>query len=201
MSGQIVVKAIAGLVLFLQLPVPLYWFVVHPQVNFWRRHKKAAYITAVSIAWGTVTLFLVLARKWLFLREIRWPGVPFGLALIFADIYLFRRAILELGKARFVGDMELSGGGEVIRTGIFARIRNPRYAGSFLAVAGACLLAGTGWMWLTAAAWGVLMFTAILLEEREMRARFGVAYVEYCHDVPRFLPRTWARSDADSMPD
>jgi protein-S-isoprenylcysteine O-methyltransferase Ste14 len=200
MRAQTVVKAIEWLVLFLQLPVPLYWFVVHPQVSFWRRHKKAAYITALAVAWGTGTLFLVLTRKWLFLAEIRWIGIPFGFTLIFADIYLFRRAMLDLGKERLMGDAELSGGGEVIRTGIFAHMRNPRYAGSFLAVAGACLLAGTSWMWLTAALWGVLMFSVILLEEREMRARFGEAYQEYCRQVPRFLPRIWERSRENSVP-
>jgi len=200
MRVQMVVKAIAGLVLFLQLPVPLYWFVVHPQVNYWRRHKRAAYITALTLAWGTGTLFLLPARKWLFLPEIRGPGVPFGLALVGADIYLFRRAMLDLGKERLMGDAELSGGGEVIRTGIFAHVRNPRYTGSFLAVAGACLLAGTRWMWLTAAVWGMLMFSAILLEEREMRMRFGAAYAKYCRQVPRFLPRIWARSTANSIP-
>jgi protein-S-isoprenylcysteine O-methyltransferase Ste14 len=197
MRVQTVMKAIAGLVLFLQLPVPLYWFMVHPFTAFWRRHKKAAYITATTLAWGAGAVFLFLARKWLFPAEIQWPSVPLGLAFILADVYLFRRAILDLGKARLVGDVELSGGGNVIRTGIYAYMRNPRYSGSFLAVAGGCLLAGTRWMWLTAIVWCMLMFSALLLEEREMRARFGDEYLKYCREVPRFLPRRRTHSAAD----
>ena len=37
---------IAAVVLFLQLPIPLYWFVMHPQVSYWRRNPKAATLPA-----------------------------------------------------------------------------------------------------------------------------------------------------------
>ncbi len=43
-------------------------------------------------------------------------------------------------------------------------------------------------MWIVAVVWLVLMLVAILCEEREMRARFGAAYVDYCRRVPQFLP-------------
>jgi protein-S-isoprenylcysteine O-methyltransferase Ste14 len=87
-----------------------------------------------------------------------------------------------------VGQTELSGGGEVVHRGIYARIRHPRYIGSFLAVVGACCLAGTHAMWIVAAAWLVLTRIAIALEERELHNRFGASYEEYCRRVPRFVP-------------
>ncbi len=101
---------------------------------------------------------------------------------------MFWRVQRDLGGARLVGKTELSGGGEVARSGIYARMRHPRYTGSFLAILGACLLAGTRLLWMVALAWAVLTRIAIALEERELRARFGAAYDEYCRRVPRFVP-------------
>jgi protein-S-isoprenylcysteine O-methyltransferase Ste14 len=43
-------------------------------------------------------------------------------------------------------------------------------------------------MWIVAASWLVLTRIAILLEERELRNRFGVSYSQYCRRVPRFVP-------------
>jgi protein-S-isoprenylcysteine O-methyltransferase Ste14 len=87
-----------------------------------------------------------------------------------------------------VGQTELSGGGQIERSGIYARIRHPRYIGSFLAILGACLLAGTRATWVVAAVWLVLTRIAIALEERELHDRFSVSYEEYCRRVPRFVP-------------
>ena len=94
----------------------------------------------------------------------------------------------DLGAARFIGQTELSGGGEITRQGIYARIRHPRYVGSLLAIVGACCLAGTRLMWTVAAVWTVLTLIVISLEERELRTRFGAEYEDYCRQVPRFLP-------------
>jgi protein-S-isoprenylcysteine O-methyltransferase Ste14 len=35
----------------------------------------------------------------------------------------------------------------------------------------------------------VLLWVIVLLEERELRERFGQAYVDYSARVPRFVPR------------
>jgi protein-S-isoprenylcysteine O-methyltransferase Ste14 len=88
-----------------------------------------------------------------------------------------------------VGKTELEGAGEIERGGIYSRIRHPRYLASFLAILGACLLAGTHILYLVAALWLALMAVIIALEEREMRHRFGAAYRDYCRKVPRFFPK------------
>lgn len=77
----------------------------------------------------------------------------------------------------------------MVTHGIYSQIRHPRYLGSAFAVVGACMLAGTPWMWLAAGLWMALTFSAILLEERELRTRFGAAYNAYARRVPRFFPR------------
>jgi len=180
---------VAAVVLFLQLPIPLYWYVMHPQVNFWRRHPKAGFVTGVLFSWPPVTAAMVIYRQELFRRD--WPplaSIVVGFALIIFEVWIFWRVNRDLGGARLVGRTELAGGGEMIRAGIYARIRHPRYMGSFLAIIGACLLAGTSTMWIVASLWAVLMLVAISFEEREMRNRFGSAFEEYCHRVPRFVP-------------
>jgi protein-S-isoprenylcysteine O-methyltransferase Ste14 len=180
---------LAAIVLFVQLPIPLYWFVVHPLVKFWRRHPKAAYITGVLCSWPPVTVALVVYRRELFRRD--WPSagaVAAGLALIIFEGWIFWRVHRDLGTSRLVGRTELSGSGEIAYSGIYARIRHPRYTGSFLAILGACFLAGTRVTWMVAGVWMVLALVAISFEERELRARFGASYEEYCRRVPRFLP-------------
>jgi protein-S-isoprenylcysteine O-methyltransferase Ste14 len=111
-----------------------------------------------------------------------------GLALIVFEGWIFWRVDHDPGTARLMGKTELTGGGEMTRHGICARIRHPRYAGSFLAVVGACLLAGTRPMWFVAEVWLALTLAAIPLKERKLRTRFGEAYEEYSRRVPRFVP-------------
>jgi protein-S-isoprenylcysteine O-methyltransferase Ste14 len=189
MLAMTVLGWLAAVVLFLQLPIPLYWFVVHPQVNFWRRHQNASYVTGLLLSWPPVTAALIYFRASLFRKD--WPpswSVALGLALIVFEGWIFWRVHRDLGLERLVGKTELSGQGEIVQHGIYARIRHPRYAGSFLAIVGACLLAATPTMWIVASGWTVLTLTAIALEERELSTRFGPAYVAYCREVPRFIP-------------
>ena len=180
---------LAAIVLFLQLPIPLYWFVVHPQVKFWRRHPRAVYIAGLAGSWLPVTIAIVIFHRKLF--RSGWPSagaLVLGLALIVFEGWIFWRVSHDLGTSRLVGQTELSGAGEMQRGGIYSRIRHPRYNASFLAILGACLLAGTRAMWIVAGVWLVLMLVAISFEEREMRTRFGALYADYCSQVPRFVP-------------
>jgi len=88
-----------------------------------------------------------------------------------------------------VGKTEISGAGEIESGGVYGTIRHPRYTASFLAIIGACILAGTRLAWTVTGAWLVVMTIVITLEEREMRARFGREYEDYCKRVSRVIPR------------
>lgn len=190
-----VFRWIAAVIFFLQLPNPIFWLVVHPQIDFWRGRARAAYITALVISWGLVTVLLIIFHNALLSRTR--PGdlrIGAGLLLIAADIWLFARVRRDLGTSRLIGKPELAGRGEVVDTGIYARIRNPRYTGMIASVLGACLLAATPLMWRVASVWLLLVLAVIRFEERELRARLGAPYLEYCRHVPRFLPRDLFRS-------
>jgi len=185
---------IAAIVLFLQLPIPLYWFVLHPARNFWSTRRNAAYITGLLLSWLPVTIALAAFHRELFRRDWTAPWeFAAGVVLIAVELWIFWRVKRDLGAARLVGATELSGGGELAQNGIYARIRHPRYAGSFLALIGACLLGATRTMWIVVTAWTFATLLAIAMEERELRARFGADYEKHCERVPRFVPRTGAR--------
>ncbi len=182
-------RYLAVAVFFLDLPVPIYWFVLHPFHGFWGRHVRAAFWTAGLGAWALGGIFVgVFWRRFLSRGAPALPVIVAGILLIFADVILLHRAGRELGHKALVGHSELTGKPEMISNGLYAHIRHPRYVGMIAAVAGACLLAGTRFAAITGAVWFALVMASIRLEEQEMRRRFGQAYEDYCRRVPRFLP-------------
>ena len=181
---------IAGAGLFVLLPIPVYWFVVHPFVGFWRRIGRAAGLwVAGPVAWASAGLFLYLFySRLLNSRNAPVWAVVLGFALMAVALGVFTRVRRELGGDRLIGKTELRGGGELRTDGLYARLRHPAYAAQMLTMLGLGCLAGTLAFWLVAGVWWVLLLTAIGLEERELHARFGPAYDEYRRRVPAFLP-------------
>ena len=181
--------AVAGFVLFFELPIPIYWLIIHPLNAFWRNRVRAAFWIGGLTAWIAGGVLLWIFRP-LLLAATRpsWVAIAAGLALIGVEVYLFLRVERELGSRRLVGLAELTGTGEMFTGGLYAHVRHPRYTGMFCAVVGAALLAGTLRLWAVLAFWWVLALAVIRLEERELAARFGPAYEAYRKRVPAFLP-------------
>jgi protein-S-isoprenylcysteine O-methyltransferase Ste14 len=183
-------RYLALLVFFLDLPVPLYWFILHPFADFWRTRVRAAFYVAGLGAWMPGGIFVFLFRNRFLAADT--PSIPFALlgsALIAVNGFLLYRAGKDLGHMKLVGHAELTGKTDLVTEGIYSDLRHPRYAGMIASIAGACILAGSRWGLAVSAFWLVLVFAVILLEEREMRSRFGAVYSDYCRAVPRFLPR------------
>jgi protein-S-isoprenylcysteine O-methyltransferase Ste14 len=181
--------AIAGFVLFFELPIPIYWLILHPFNSFWRTRVRAAFWFAGLTAWtcGGVAL-------WHYRHALLAPERPFwfvvvaGFALIGVEVYLFARVERELGSRRLVGHAELTGTGEMFSSGLYAHVRHPRYAGMFCALIGAALLSGTRFLWIVLLLWWPFALIVIRLEEVELANRFGPSYQEYRKRVPAFLP-------------
>jgi protein-S-isoprenylcysteine O-methyltransferase Ste14 len=182
-------RAFAVFFLFFELPIPIYWLILHPFNRFWRRRVRAAFWFAGLTAWisGGVLLW-IFRRSLLMPTRPPWTAIVAGFALIGVEIYLFYRVERELGSRRLIGHAELTGTGEMHTGGLYARVRHPRYSGMFCAVVGAALLCGTPLLWIVVALWWPLALFAIRMEEREMAARFGPVYHEYRKRVPAFLP-------------
>ena len=181
--------ALAGFILFFELPIPIYWLILHPFNSFWRSRVRAAFWFAGLTAWicGGVALWhfrqLLLAAS-----RPPWFAIATGFALIAIEGYLFVRVERELGSRRLVGHSELTGTGEMFSSGLYAHVRHPRYAGMFCAVLGAALFAGTRLLWIVLAVWLPFALIVIRLEEKELAVRFGPGYEAYRKRVPAFLP-------------
>jgi protein-S-isoprenylcysteine O-methyltransferase Ste14 len=181
---------IAGAVLWANLPVPIYWLVLHVRVEFWRRHVRAGYAAAIVAAWGSASVV-----AWLYGRQlldaqavpqlVRWAGV----LLILFDAWVITNVERQLGVRRLIGHAELEGAGEMKRDGFYARVRHPRYAAMMISTLGACLMAARLVMWCLAVVWAVVVWAMVRVEERELVARFGADYEEYRRRVPAVIPR------------
>jgi len=180
---------VVGFVFFFELPIPIYWLILHPFNSFWRRRVRAAFWFAGLTAWTCGGVLLWAFRHLLLSAAIpSRMAVVAGFLLIGVEVYLLVRVERELGGRRLVGQAELTGTGEMFTGGLYAYVRHPRYAGMFCAVTGAALLAGTPLLWGILLAWLPFALLAIRLEERELAARFGPPYEDYRRRVPAFFP-------------
>jgi protein-S-isoprenylcysteine O-methyltransferase Ste14 len=185
-----IVSYLALIIFFLDLPVPIYWFILHPFTDFWRRNIRAAFWFAGLFAWTAGAIFVVIARHQLLGENI--PSLVrslIAIPLIAADFLLLFYSGKFLGAKKLVGHAELSGKSELTTTGLYKYVRHPRYTGMICAIVGACLLVQTEFAWTVSAIWLACVLLSTLLEEREMRRRFGPAYEAYSRSTPRFLPR------------
>lgn len=186
--------AVALFVLVLQLPIPVFWLVIHPTVEFWRRSRRAYFLAVGATVWFLGAVLLLGWRHWwLADRFSRHPLVALaGVALIGVDIWLIRRVEHQAGWRVLVGLPELQSGGQrgrVVAGGVYDRVRHPRYLGMMMAWLGAALLSGATRLLLLVMVFIGLAVVVTELEERELLRRLGSEYADYRRRVPRFLPR------------
>jgi len=202
---QPVLDVIALFLLWLQLPIPLFWLLVHPAAGFWRRYPRACYYGVGPTVWLAVGALLFGGRDW-WLAERFWPAaagwIPalVGSALVTTDFWMIRRIERVISVRVLVGLPELfsarspAGAGRptpVVESGLYARVRHPRYLGMMMSWVGAGLIAGATRL---AALVAVFIGLAVLvteLEERELLSRLGDSYADYRRRVPRLVPRLW----------
>jgi protein-S-isoprenylcysteine O-methyltransferase Ste14 len=190
------IRYAVALLTVLTLPFAvLYWYLVHPFVGFWRRLGPAwtyVILTALAILIGYAT--------W----QVRGPllaveygtGPPLWVAAAAAyalAIYVEIRCRRHLRLATLAGLPEIrspeQSGGRLLCEGIYAQIRHPRYVSVSAGMLAAALFCNYLAVWVLAVAVPLALVGVVHFEERELRERFGEAYVEYAERVPRFVPR------------
>jgi protein-S-isoprenylcysteine O-methyltransferase Ste14 len=199
---RLLADTIATLVLLAELPVPLFWLLIHPRINFWRRRPRAWYYGTGLAVWLLTWACFLIPHTWWLEKRFGWHVwmALAGAALVAADVWLIHQAERQAGWRILVGLPELrppAAPGAVVSAGIYRRLRHPRYGGMMLAWWGAVLLMGATRPLVLVLVFTLLTFAVMELEERELLARLGEAYARYRRQVPRLIPsiRTpvWAR--------
>ncbi|MBI4166633.1 MAG: isoprenylcysteine carboxylmethyltransferase family protein [Acidobacteria bacterium] len=174
-------------------PAPFFWLLIHPAIDFWRRQGTRAYWVALPV-WAGTDCVLFLVRPVLYARRFDRSLVLWvmGVALIALALWLDRGVLRQFSVRRIVGLPEIHperGKGEVVRGGIYAYIRHPRYLEYILTFFGLALLTGALGIFALAIVTYLMYLIVAPLEERELRDRYGAAYEAYAREVPRFIPR------------
>ncbi len=175
----------------------LYWFSLHPLIGFWRR---AGVRLTLAVHWAmilAVAAGVYGMRGPLLAVEFGtdWGLLTAGATLLIASVAIGRALGRHFGRRVLLGIPELAPDGNASRLitgGIYSRIRHPRYLELMLAVAGYALVTNYLAVYVLAVAGPFAVALVVRIEERELRARFGAEYVEYCARVPRFIPRRTA---------
>jgi len=174
-------------------PALLFWFIVHPLARFWRRLGATwthALLWPILVS-GMAALFT--QRGWLLRVEYGINGilVAAGATLILLSAWMLAILRRHLTLATQMGMPELSSQGaqRLLTGGIYARLRHPRYVQMEIALLGWALIANYLAAYLLLLGSIPLVYLIVLLEERELRDRFGDAYEQYSRRVPRFFPR------------
>jgi protein-S-isoprenylcysteine O-methyltransferase Ste14 len=190
------VRCVFAVLLLVGLPPGLLmWFIVHPFVGFWRRLGVRA-----SLAINTVVMVAGVVGLWV-LREpllghdlgTSWPLVVLGVALCVVAIrmglarrkYLTFRILAGVPEFARAEDEQ----GTLLTEGPYARIRHPRYVELMTWTFAYAFIANYVGVYILALVTPPLVHLVVLMEEQELRDRFGEEYGLYSARVPRYIPR------------
>jgi len=188
---------LALLTVVLVPPFLTIWFLVHPFARFWRRlGPTPTYLICGAIIASLVALLFHFHQPLLRARFGPSPVLAVIAALFFlASLTLGVQIRKQLSLSVLFGLPELSPtrSGSLLTEGLYARIRHPRYLQVCLSLTAFALFCNYLATWVVWAAYFPVVYLVVLMEERELRDRFGEEYERYARRVPRFLPRVSRR--------
>ncbi|HEU5404330.1 MAG TPA: isoprenylcysteine carboxylmethyltransferase family protein [Terriglobales bacterium] len=201
-----IIRMIAWLISGIYATIPVFWLIIHPFADSWRRRFRAPlkvitpiwillWITAwmATYSWRYVPLLpypYAGATGWRFsgLNWISLAAIPFWTLTFF----IYSRGIRHLSIGHAIGRTELEPDRQeqrLITTGLHARMRHPLYFGHFCTMLGWLALSQTRAV-LALLVWAVLSGAFMIrAEEAELERRFGEAFREYRKRVPALIPR------------
>ncbi len=171
------------------------WYLIHPFVRFWRRLGTVAAYCIVYSLLISAGLLLWAFRAPLLGADLGFQplllvlGLPAAVAG--AIVARRRRRVLTEGIRNGIPEVSSRNKGHLLTEGIYAQTRNPRYIEMQLFCLAYMAFANYSGTWLLYALAFPALHLVVLLEERELRERFGAEYEEYCRRVPRYVPKRW----------
>ena len=178
-------------------PAFFYWFLIHPFASRWRK------LGAVRTYFLVIGLCVLMGYGLWQVREpllaVRYGFNPWATAI--GAVFYLASAVIDFKARRHLkfhilaGAPELSnkGPGKLLDEGIYSRIRHPRYTALVLGMIGFGLFINYLALYVMLLLSGPVLWLLVLLEERELRQRFGEAYAENSRRVSRFIPR-WKKA-------
>ena len=185
--------AVGVLVVTFMPPGMLWWFLIHPFIGFWRRVGATVTLTVMGVIGVAGIAGLMTVRSTIVGRDLGTHPAVFAAAgaLFVLQVVLAVQRKRQLPTRVLVGIPELTadgGPGTLLTEGIYGRIRHPRYAEIAAGTLAMALFSGYTGPLVVAAVTLPVLHLIVLLEERELLARFGPEYEAYCARVPRYLP-------------
>jgi len=147
---------------------------------------------AFTVSVPLILLHMVDGRARIFAFGL-WPW--FGIPVVFAGVACYVWALGQLLRRK---TSALPGMAPVAleTTGLYSHVRNPVLLGVVLILAGEAVNARSLLLAIYAAIyWLALDRLVAVREERDLCVVFGDRYLDYCRNVPRWLPKFWVRSD------
>ncbi|NIN70387.1 MAG: hypothetical protein GTO46_00335 [Gemmatimonadetes bacterium] len=183
-------------------PAVGWWYLTHPFVDFWRRLGRLVFYTVVIIGSFIIMGAIYLVREPLLAVEYGTDRALWPLVVLFygTSIYIEVRCRKYLKAKILMGVPELAPdgrGGRLITEGIYGRIRHPRYIAVWLGTVAVAFFTNYLAIYIIAVAILPALYLVVVMEEKELRDRFGEEYVRYCERVPRFFPRRTGASTRD----
>ena len=182
-----------GVAIAITIPLGvLYWLIIHPWARWWRK-------------WGPVptycTVLPVLAALGVLLFHMRgqlmganlgtnWNLIGIALIVSCANTWIEVQYWRQLSISTLVGMPELSQRrkGILLRSGIYGLVRHPRYLSAGIGLLASVLIVNYRGLYILAVMAVAPGYLALILEERELRDRFGDAYRQYQREVPQLIP-------------
>ena len=173
-------------------PGMAWWFIVHPLIDFWRRvgARLTLFIVAAVALAGVAALMTVRERMLMDDLGTHLPLLLLGALLLGASLWLAVIRKRHLTMRILAGVPELANEDTtLLEEGVYEMVRHPRYVEVAIGVWAYAVFSNYLGAYVVAAATMPVLHLIVLLEERELRARFGRRYEEYVERVPRYLPR------------
>ena len=175
-------------------PFLFYWPVVHGFIGFWRRRGPTFtyVVTLGAMLIGVFVLYRFRAHLFLVDYGTNWALVALGVGVVAVSVWLKIRINRVFSNKTLLGLPELDPDDHpqpLVRSGIYARVRHPRYVQFFVALGGYAIIANYLASYLVWLSWIPGVYAIVVFEERELRERFGSDYDQYSREVPRFFPK------------
>ena len=188
-----VLRTAGWIVCVVYATIPLFWLMIHPRADYWRKRAGSPYGVLVPVWMGMWVGLGVLTAPWRSraLYDRVWSWIPAGL-LFALGLWIYRQAGAHFSWAQLGGLPEVLPGHHeqrLMTTGIRARVRHPVYLAHLCEMLAWSMGTGLAVCWaLTgfAVATGAVM---IRMEDAELENRFGEPFATYRKRVPAVLPR------------